>query len=43
MNSDYDENDFMPAQTSEQEPLPEPENKPRIKIETMKVQLENRW
>jgi hypothetical protein len=33
MNSDYDENDYVPAQTGEQEPLPEPENKPRVKIE----------
>lgn len=34
MNSDYDENDFMPTQTGEREPLPEPDNKPRVKVET---------
>jgi hypothetical protein len=35
MNSDYDENDYIPPQTGEQAPLPEPENKPRVKIETI--------
>jgi hypothetical protein len=35
MESNYDENDYLPADTGEQEPLPEPENKPRVKIETI--------
>jgi hypothetical protein len=34
MDSNYDENDYMPAQTGEQEPLPEPASKPRVTIET---------
>ena len=34
MLSTYDEKDFKPAQTGVRQPLPEPDKKPRVKVET---------